>query len=86
VSHDFFAKPEQWKIMLVDTVTVREAVAFIQSCERCNPKSAEISFDYILDQLTGADPVTDYLLELPARCPNCRRKVLQETLIESAKN
>ena len=38
----------------------------------------------ILDRITGSDPsVTDYILEEPAKCPNCQR-VLEKTLIEPA--
>ena len=35
---------------------------------------------------TGAtDPsLTDYTLEEPAKCPNCRREILEKTLIEPA--
>src|SRR5215510_13731565 len=50
---------------------------------RCNPDGAEIPFDNILDRVTGSDPsVTDYILEQPAKCPNCRREILEKTLIE----
>src|SRR5262245_46117892 len=44
-----------------------------ESCEHCNPDGAEIPFDHILDRVAGSDPsVTDYILEAPAKCPNCR--------------
>ena len=47
------------------------------------PDRAEIPFDVILDRVTGSDPsVTDYILEQPAKCPNCRRNILEKTLIE----
>ena len=74
---------EQQNVTLIETVTLREAERLIESCEACNPESAQIPFDYILDQVTGSDPsVTDYILEEPAKCPNCRRDVLEKTLIE----
>jgi hypothetical protein len=45
--------------------------------------NAEIPFDNILDRVTCSDPsVTDYILETPAKCPNCRREVLKKTLVE----
>jgi hypothetical protein len=57
----------------------------IESCEHCNPEGAEIPFDAILDDVTGSDPkVTDYILEAPAKCPNCLRVILEKTLIEPA--
>jgi len=33
--------------------------------------------------VTGSDPsVTDYILEMRAKCPNCRREILEKTLVE----
>ena len=58
---------------LVEAATLHEAERLIESCEGCNPDGAEIPFDAILDRITGSDPsVTDYLLEAPAKCPNCK--------------
>jgi hypothetical protein len=81
---DFFdPTPEQQNVVLIDAVTLRKAEKLIESCEHCNPDGAEIPFDNILDRVTGSDPsVTDYVLELPAKRPNCRRDILEKTLIE----
>jgi hypothetical protein len=81
---DFFdPTPEQQNIVLVGAVTLHMAVKLIESCEHCNPSDAEIPFDNILDRVTGSDPsVTDYVLEKPAKCPNCRREILEKTLVE----
>ena len=62
-----------------------QAERLIESCEHCNEEGAEIPFDNILDRVTGSDPsVTDYILETPAKCPNCRREIVEKTLIEPA--
>jgi hypothetical protein len=81
---DFFdPTPEQQIVVLVNSATLRKAERLIESCEARNPKGADIPFDNILDRVTGSDPsVTDYVLEAPAKCPNCRREVLEKTLIE----
>ena len=51
--------------------------------ENCNPAGAEISFDYLLDRITASDPsVTEYILEEPAKCPNCGHDILEKTLID----
>ena len=78
---DFFdPTPEQHNVVLIKTVSLHEAERLIESCEHCNPLGAEIPFDAILDRLTGADPsVTDYVLEQPAKCPNCRREILKDS-------
>ena len=83
---DFFdPTPEQQSVILIDAATLREAERMIESGEHCNPVGAEIPFDWILDRVTACDPsVTDYILEAPAKCPNCRRDVFEKTLIEPA--
>jgi hypothetical protein len=80
---DFFdPPPEQQIVVLLDSVKVRQAESLIESCEVCNP-DAEIPFYWILDRVSGRDPeVTDYILEAPAKCPNCRRLLKEKTLIE----
>jgi hypothetical protein len=74
---DFFdPTPEEQNIVLVNATTLGEAEKRIESCEHCNPDGAEIPFDNILDRVTGSDPsVTDYVLEAPAKCPNCKGEI-----------
>jgi hypothetical protein len=83
---DFFdPTPEEQNVVLVNAAALREAEKLIESCVHCNLDGAEIPFDNILDRVTGSDPsVTDYVLEQPAKCPNCRRDVLEKTLVEPA--
>jgi hypothetical protein len=58
---------------------------FVPSLDQVLSEVAEIPFDNILDRVTGSDPsVTDYVLESPAKCPNCRREILEKTLVEPA--
>jgi hypothetical protein len=86
MSRDFFDPiPEQQNVILVDAATLRQAEPLIESCEACRPDDADIPFDWILDRVIVSDPsVTDYVLEEPAKCPNCRRKVFEKTLVEHA--
>jgi hypothetical protein len=60
----------------------------IETCEYCNEEGAEIPFDNILERVTGSDPtVTDYILEAPAKCPNCCRETfLKKTLIDGVRD
>jgi hypothetical protein len=83
---DFFdPTSEQQIVVLVNAATLRKAEKLIECCKPCNPEGAEIPFDNILDRVTGSDPsVTDYVLEQPAKCPNCRREILEKTLVEPA--
>jgi hypothetical protein len=68
----------------------------IASCEHCNPE-ATMPFDWILHRIGNEraplsvlldegelEPLeTDYVMEEPAECPNCKREVLEKTLIEA---
>jgi len=86
MSGDFFdPAPEQQNVVLIDAATRRKEGEIIDSCEYCNPDHAEIPFDWILDRVTGSDStVTDYILEEPLKCPQCRREILEKTLVEPA--
>jgi hypothetical protein len=81
--HNFFdPTPEDQIVILVDATTLRRAEVLIAFCEHCDEESSEYPFDVLLDKVTGADPsVTDYLLESPAKCPTCKRDVLEKTLV-----
>ena len=75
--------PERQNIIVIASSTLYQAQQLVESCEHCNAMGAEIPFDWLLDRITGCDStVTDYIIELPAKCPNCRRKVFEKTLIE----
>jgi hypothetical protein len=86
MSGDFFdPTPDKQVVVLVESSTLRQSERLIESCEHCNEEGAQIPFDNILDRVTGSDPsVTDYILEEPAKCPNCRREIRETTLIEPA--
>jgi hypothetical protein len=54
----------------------------IAGCEACS-KDAEIPSDNILDRVTGSDPsVTDYILEVSARCLQCGAEIREKTLVD----
>jgi len=84
VPRDFFdPTPEEQVVVLVERETIHNAEGFIKSCEHCNPERAEWPFNAVLDRVTGSDPsVTDYILEVPAKCPRCFREIFEKTLIE----
>ena len=74
--------PEEQQVVLVNTQMLRRAEQMIESCEQCNA-DAEIPFDWILDRETdNPGSVTDYILETPAKCPNCKSEILEKTLVE----
>jgi hypothetical protein len=80
----FDPSPEQQNIVLIDAATLHKAQSVLSGCEACSD-TAELPFDYILDQLTGNDPaVTDYVLERPALCLQCGAAIDEKTLVALA--
>jgi hypothetical protein len=82
---DFFDQTPEKQVVLIEREVIRNAEGFIYSCEHCNPQRADLPFVVILDVMTGSNPkITDYILEVPAKCPNCRYAILEKTLVEPA--
>ena len=80
----FDPSPEQQNIVLIDTATLHKAQSVLSGCEACSD-TAQLPFDYILDELTGYDPsVTDYILEMPATCSECGATMNAKTLVDLA--
>ncbi len=74
---------DRLNVVLVPVEIIWKTQRFIRSCEGCNPRYADGSFDVVLDRMTGNDPgTTDYLLEEPALCSRCRRDITEKTRIE----
>jgi len=84
---DFFDQDQDSRFSCSSrSATLRQAERLIECCEHCTEEGVQIPFDNILDRITGSDPsVTDYILEGLAKCPNCRREILEKTLVEPAK-
>jgi hypothetical protein len=80
---DFFdPTPQQQNVVLIDSATLQKAQRMISGCEACS-ETAELPFENILDRLTGSDPsVTDYALEVPARCLQCGGRITEKTLLD----
>jgi hypothetical protein len=80
---DFFdPTPEQQNVVLIDAATLHRAQRMIAGCEACS-EEAELPFENVLDRLTGSDPsITDYALELAARCLKCGATMTEKTLVE----
>jgi len=85
MTRDYFdPSPEETVIVLVDAATVRKAETIIERCEHCDP-NAPFPLKAILDWVTTSIPsVTDYVLEVPARCPGCGGELLEDALVVPA--
>jgi hypothetical protein len=78
---DFEPTLEATEVILIDEPVLREAQGFVAGCGHCIP-SAEMTFDYILDEVTGCDPTsTEYVLCHPAKCPRCAQEITEKTLV-----
>jgi len=72
---------EETNFVFVDDNVLTQAKRNIEGCENCCP-DAEITLDYILDEITGCDPqYTEYILSRPTTCPVCFHEVTEKTLV-----
>ena len=97
-SEFFDPAPGQADIVLIKAATLHEAEKMIESCEHCNPDAtvpfdwilhrmtafdSRIMLSILLEfSLLRPEFEADYILEEPAKCPNCKREVLENMLIE----
>ena len=86
MDREFFDQtPGKQLVVLIEREVLRNAEGFIESCEHCNPERADLPFVVILDLMRGSDPkITDYVLEVAAKCPQCDREIFKKTLVEPA--
>ena len=78
-------RPEDQNIVLIGQHLLRWAEKLIVACEVCCPRYAEVSFETVVDRITGNDhAITDYIFETPATCPRCRRQINEKTLVDVA--
>jgi hypothetical protein len=69
------------KIILIDEVMLTKAESFISGCQHC-AWTSEITFDHLLDAVTGSDPMaTEYVIRGAPRCPSCKREVTEDTFV-----
>jgi hypothetical protein len=69
------------KVILVDELTLTEAESFISGCQHC-AWTSEITFDHLLDAVTGSNPIeTEYVICGAPRCPSCKHEVTEDTFV-----
>lgn len=82
MAQNSYLNPDDLAIVLIITPVLKQAENLIAFCEHCNSEDSEFAFELLLDKVTGCDPTrTEYILEEPARCPNCKQEVFEKTLI-----
>ena len=81
---DFFdPTPEQQNVVLIDAATLQKAQRVIAGCEACRAKLPRFHSTTFSNRVTGSDPsVTDYVLEVPARCLQWGMEINEKTLVE----
>jgi hypothetical protein len=78
MNRDFFDPTlETTEIVLIAAATLRRLEKLSNRVSIAIRRRRD-SFDNVLDRVTGSNPsVTDYVLEVPAKCPNCKREILE---------
>ena len=82
MDENFFDPPlDQLQILVVGQQTRMKARSLLLGCESCDSE-AEFPLDWVLDQVTGADPAsTDYLIDELVSCPWCGSPIGEKTLV-----
>jgi hypothetical protein len=78
---ELWARPGM-ELIAVDGAVIRKAEKLVAACERCRPDNADVPFDWILAEVTDKLSVCEFVLTELARCPNCRRRLTEKTLVE----
>jgi hypothetical protein len=84
MDHLFDVSLQQIQLIAIGPNTLRRAEREIVFCEHCQPKDSEIPFDWLRTEVTGKRGPYEFILSEPARCPNCRCKIFEKTLVEPA--
>ena len=72
---------EDLDIVLINDWILRQAKVWVSGCERC-AEYTPITFDYLLDAVTGCDPTkTEYVMCRPLKCPTCAGPIHEKTLV-----
>ena len=77
----YTTRVEDIDIVLATEATLLQAQEYVSACEHCS-EDASITFDYLLDAITGCDPsITEYLMCRAAKCPDCFSRLTEKTRI-----
>ena len=67
------------ELVTVDSALAKNVEQRIESCEHCHPADAEIPFDWLLAEVTGRRGAVEFVLTEPARCPNCKHEITENS-------
>ena len=68
--------------VFINEAVLSEALGLIHGCQYCD-WTPELTFDYLLDALTGCGPPTEYVLCRAAKCPQCGHDIGVETFVRA---
>ena len=67
-------------VAFIDEPFILSAEDFLSGCYVCH-EDAFIPFEYVLDAMTGTDPLTEFLMYRLGKCPRCFGEVNEKTLV-----
>ena len=69
------------RLITVDEILIRAALLHVEYCEACRPEESEIPLDWLLQEVSGAGEMTDFVMVATARCHTCGQPVTEKTLV-----
>ena len=67
-------------VAFIEEPFILSAEDFLSGCHSCD-ESAIIPFEYVLDSMTGCDPLSEFLMYRLGKCPRCFGEINEKTLV-----
>ena len=68
-------------VIAVSRESVYLAESRVVGCDKCSTKTT-IRFERLLDEVTGSDEQSSYVLPFPAMCPFCTSAIIETTMVQ----
>jgi hypothetical protein len=69
-------------VIAVSQLSVFLAESRVAACSKCSTE-ANMSFEFLLDEIRGSNQQCSYILPFPATCPLCNSPITETSLVET---
>ena len=69
------------EVVAVGETSVGKALSRVVACQGCTPSVSRAFGSVLVEVLGAANPMTEYVMSEPGRCPNCSRPMFENTLV-----
>ena len=69
-------------LIAVSQLSVFLAESRVVACSKCS-SDAQVRFEYLLDEVRGANEQCSYILPFPATCPLCNSPITESSFVQT---